>query len=95
MWLTNETTNAPSVARGGRMGMGSTVRGLIGLLRRISGRVRRTEIKRRQDVIKLSQREMLAEQIEQAKLQHRKVSHLHKQAYSITHDILRRGPHGR
>lgn len=95
MWLTGETTRARSVGLGALMAMATPVRALTALLRRICGSVRHTEAKARQDVLRLSQRDVLAAQIREAKRKHRPVRHLHRQAYSVTHDILRRGGDGR
>lgn len=94
MWLTEETISARSVGLGALMAMATPARALTGLLRRISGSVRRTQAKARRDALLLSKRDVLAAQISEAKRKHRPVSHLHRQAYSVTHDILRRGARG-
>ena len=58
--------------------------GIFGLAPRIEKTARR-------DVLLQSKRDVLAAAIERAKRNHRPVKHLHKEAYSITHEILRRG----
>lgn len=60
-------------------------------LRRICGRVQTTENTARRDVLLQLQREALAQQIRDARRKNRRVSHLHKQACSITNEILRGG----
>ena len=89
--MTRATTSAPSVATLRRMATAILARAIRAPLAAIFGRARRTKTKARRDVLLLSRREALAAQIAEAKRMHRPVSHLHKKAYSVTHDILRRG----
>ena len=87
--MTQETTSANGAGLGARMA--TLFRAVASRARGIFGPVHSTaQMPRRGDLL-LSRREVLADQIRRAQRQHRPIKHLHKQACSVTNEILRRG----